>query len=135
MTDSRPTRGGCAIKGAVATHDASNSTAKSGAPGQVADVITLVKEYAQQETIGPLRGAARWLGYGVGGAVCLGFGGALIVLGVLRLLQNEFADTFDGQWMSLLPYLVALVLSLAIIGLAISRIMKPSLHPKTDRPD
>lgn len=119
----------------MATQDASNSTAKSAPSGQVADVITLVKEYAQQETVGPLRGAARWLGYGIGGAVCLGFGGALVVLGVLRLLQNEFADTFDGDWMSLLPYLIALLLSLAIIGLAISRIMKTSLHPKTDRPD
>ena len=135
-TDSRPGDGRCAIKGAVATQDAPNSDsqAERGRPGRRHH--QLVKDYARQETVGPLRGAARWLGYGVGGAVCLGFGAALVVLGVLRLLQNEFADTFDGRWMSLLPYLIALVLSLAIIGLAVSRIMKTSLHRRpTDRTD
>jgi hypothetical protein len=103
-------------------------------PGQIGDVIELVKDYARQETVGPLRGAGRWLAFGVAGAVLLGFGSVLIVLGVLRMIQNEFAPTFSGRWFSLLPYLIALVLSLAVIGLAVSRIGKPSLHPKTDRP-
>ena len=101
--------------------------------GQIGEVIELVKDYARQETIGPLRGAGRWLIFGIAGAVLLGFGSVLIVLGVLRMIQNEFAPTFDGRWFSLLPYLIALVLSLAVIGLAISRIVKSSLHPRSDR--
>ena len=50
------------------------------------------------------------------------------------MIQNEFGPTFDGRWFSLLPYLIALVLTLAVIGLAVSRIVKTSLHPKNDRP-
>jgi hypothetical protein len=125
----------------VAQQDAStNSTGNStgnrtsdGKQGQLADVIDLVKDYARQETVGPLRGAGRWLAYGVMGAVLLGVGAVFIVLGVLRLIQNEFGPTFEGRWFSLLPYLIAFVLSLAIIGLAVSRIVKSSLHPKNDR--
>ena len=121
---------GCAIKGAVAQQDVST---KKASKGQIGDVIELVKDYARQETIGPLRGAGRWLGYGVAGAIMLGFASAFIVLGLLRMVQNEFASTFDGRWTSLLPYVFALLLSVAIIALAVSRIVKSSLHPKSDR--
>ena len=114
----------------MAKQDAQQSTAKQG---QLGEVIELVKDYARQETVGPLRGAGRWLAFGIAGAVLLGFGSVLIVLGVLRMIQNEFAPTFDGRWFSLLPYLIALAISLAVIGLAISRIVKSSLHPRSDR--
>lgn len=117
----------------MAQQDAPKSTDSSTKPGQIGQVIDLVKDYARQETVGPLRGAARWLAFGVAGAVFLGFASVLVVLGVLRMIQNEFAPTFSGRWFSLLPYLIALVLTLAVIGLAVSRIMKTSLHP-TDRP-
>jgi hypothetical protein len=117
----------------VAQQDASTNNKPDGKQGQLADVIDLVKDYARQETVGPLRGAGRWLAFGVLGAVLLGLGAVFVVLGVLRLIQNEFAPTFDGRWFSLLPYLIAFVLSLAIIGLAVSRIVKTSLHPKSDR--
>lgn len=94
----------------------------------VNEVVDLVKDYARQETLGPLRGAGRWIAFGVAGSLLLGAGVLFMVLGVLRLVQNEFGDTFDGRWMSLLPYLFALIVSLAVIGLAISRISKSSLH-------
>lgn len=94
----------------------------------VGEVFEYVKEYARQETVGPLKGAGRWLGYGAAGAVLLAMAGVFLVLGLLRMVQNEFAPTFEGRWMSLLPYLFALVLCIAIIGLAISRIMKSSLN-------
>lgn len=96
--------------------------------GQLAEAINLVKEYARQETLGPLRGAGRWIAFGAIGSVLLGFGSALIVLGLLRVLQNDTGDAFDGRWMSLLPYLVALVVAGLVIGLAVSRISKKSLH-------
>ena len=95
--------------------------------GQLGEAINLVKEYARQETLGPLRGAGRWLGFGAAGAVLLGFGSALLVLGVLRVLQVDTGDTFRGRWMSLLPYLIALVVAAIVIGLAVSRIGKKTL--------
>ena len=37
----------------------------------VGEVFEYVKEYARQETVGPLKGAGRWLGYGAAGAILL----------------------------------------------------------------
>ena len=91
-------------------------------------MIATVKEYARQETLGPLKGAARWLAFGAAAAIMLGAGTSLLVLAVLRLVQHEFAPTFEGRWMSLLPYVIALFASLIVIGLAVSRIGKSSLN-------
>ena len=99
-----------------------------GDPGSIGQVIELVKEYAKQETLGPIRGAGRWLAAGAAGAVLLGTGCVLLVLGVLRMLQNEFGRTFRGSWMTMLPYLIALVASLAVMGLAAWRISKKTLQ-------
>jgi hypothetical protein len=118
----------------VAQQDAQKSKDSATKPGQIGEVIDLVKDYARQETLGPLRGALRWLAAGAAGAVLLGFGSILIVLGVLRMIQNEFAPTFSGRWMSLLPYVIAFGISLVVIAFAASRIAKTSLHPKNDRP-
>lgn len=92
------------------------------------EVFELVKDYARQETVGPLRGAGRWLAFGLAAAVLLGTGVGLLVLGFLRLMQNEFGDTFSGRWFSVLPYLIVLVLCVAVIAVAVSRIGKSSLH-------
>ena len=99
-----------------------------GDPGSIGQVIDLVKEYAKQETLGPIKGAGRWLAAGAAGAVLLGTGCVLLVLGVLRMMQNEFGKTFRGSWMTMLPYLIALVASLAVVGLAAWRISKKTLQ-------
>lgn len=109
----------------MAEQDSLKSAQQSG---QISEVITLVKEYARQETVGPLRGAGRWLGFGAAGALLLATASVFLVVGVLRLMQNEFASTFSGRWMSLLPYAAALTITAAIIALAVSRIGKTSLH-------
>ena len=109
-------------KGAVPANDT------DGGVGQINEIVQTVKEYARQETVGPLRGAARWAGFGAAGAFLFGFAGFFLVLGVLRLLQTEFAPTFAGRWMSLVPYLIALLVSLVLIALAVSRISKQPLH-------
>jgi len=109
------------------TSSFSSRTSKS-ASGNVVETIDLVKEYAKQEALGPLRGAGRWVAFGLIGALSMASGVLLVVLGVLRLVQNEFGPTFAGRWMSLPPYLIALVVALAIMALAASRIKKSSLH-------
>ena len=43
-------------------------------PTSISGVVDLVKTYAQQETVGPLKGAGRWLGMGVAGAARVGLG-------------------------------------------------------------
>ena len=54
----------------------------------VGDVVQMVKTYAKQETIEPLRNAGRFLAYGIAGALCLGVGVTLGLLALLRALQN-----------------------------------------------
>ena len=113
-------------QGSVADSDLPSTPAPPAVP--IGEVIDLVKTYAMQETLAPVRGAGRWVGFGLAGAVLIGSGTLLLVLGLLRLVQNEFGPTFDGRWMSLLPYVITFVASLAVIGLAISRIGKKSLN-------
>jgi hypothetical protein len=97
------------------------------APPTVAGTIDLLKAYAQQETIGPLKGAGRWLGMGLAGAVALGLGLALVLLGLLRLLQTEWTRSATGA-LSWVSYAIVLLVCLGLIALTISRINRDSLH-------
>ncbi len=102
-------------------------------PGQLGEAIQLVKDYARQETIGPLKGAGRWIARGLAGALLLSVGAFFVILGVLRLVQTEAPGTFHGRWMSLLPYVIALLAAVAVIGIAVWRMTKPTLQ-KEKRP-
>jgi hypothetical protein len=107
--------------------------ASQGDPGSIGQVIDLVKDYAKQETLGPIKGAGRWLAVGAAGAVLIGTGCVFLVLGVLRMVQNEFGKTFRGSWMTMLPYLFAFVASLAVMGVAAWRISKKKTLQKGSR--
>lgn len=107
---------------------ARSTSSPSRTDASIGDTIETVKAYVKQETMEPLRGAGRWLAVGAAASILIGIGALLLILGGLRLLQHEFAPTFRGRWMSLLPYVITFVASLAVIGLAISRIGKKSLN-------
>ena len=96
-------------------------------PDSIGEVVDLVKAYALQETVGPLKGAGTWLAMGALGALCLGLGLSLVVLGLLRLLQFEWTWSATGSW-SWVPYLIALVVTVGFAALAISRINRDSLN-------
>jgi FtsH-binding integral membrane protein len=100
-------------------------------PATVAGTIDLVKAYAQQETIGPLKGAGRWLGMGLAGAVTLALGLGLLLLGLLRLLQTEWTRSATGA-LSWVASALVLIVCVGLIALAISRINRDSLqkHPR-----
>jgi hypothetical protein len=108
------------------TDPSSRSPRRRATKPTVGQTVEMVKAYAKQETLGPLRGAGRWLAFGTAASLLFGLGIFLVVLGILRLLQTELPDTFDGTW-SWVPYLVALIVCLAAVALAISRIKKTSL--------
>ncbi len=99
----------------------------------VGEVIDLVKDYARQETLGPLAGAGRWLSLGAAGSTFLGLGLVFALLGVLRLLQTEIT-AFDGAW-SWVPYLVVLALAVSTAGIALSRVKKATLGKEPGRGD
>lgn len=94
---------------------------------RVADVVQSVKAYARQETIEPVRGAARWVAVGTVAALSLGLAMVYLALGVLRLSQDLGGSSMAGAW-SFVHYLVSLVVTAVLVGLAVSRIRQRSLE-------
>lgn len=84
----------------------------------IRDIGTLVVGYVKQETIEPIRGLGRFVAFGAAGVVVGGLGLFLLVLGGLRLLQEETGSAFAGH-LSFVPYLIALVVCGAVAGLAV----------------
>lgn len=99
---------------------------QSKGTGEVAaDLWQLVRDYAKQETIDPLKSLGRFLAYGLAGAVLLSVGLIFAVVAVLRVLQNETGQHLSGSW-NFVPYVVALVLSATIAILCARSITKPN---------
>ena len=92
---------------------------------RVTDVVESVKAYAVQETVGPARGAARWLAYGTLAALFMGTGVVFLGLAALRLSQDAGGTVLDGAW-SFVHYLVAAVVLSVTVALALSRTSKKS---------
>lgn len=97
-------------------------------PDVVQELWELLKAYAQQQTIDPLKGLGRYLGFGLAGAAMLALGSFFLAMSALRALQSETGDAFTG-WRSALPYLIVLVLVGLAAALAASRI--PKGNPKS----
>lgn len=93
----------------------------------VGEVVEFVKDYAIQETVGPLKGAGRWIGFGAGGAALLGLGMMLLMLGLLRLIQSEWDGVAEGGT-SWIPYAIVLIVTAALIVVTLLRINKTYLN-------
>jgi hypothetical protein len=98
----------------------------------VGEVIDYVKTYAKQETVGPLKGAGRWIAMGAAGAVALGLGLSLLLLGLLRLLQSEWTRSATGR-LSWISYLIVFAACVILLVLAVTQINKTFLN-KEDKP-
>jgi hypothetical protein len=92
-------------------------------PEVSSELWELIKDYAKQETIDPLKGVGRYLTFGVPGAVLIGFGVVLLMLAGLRALQTQTGSTFHGS-LSWLPYIIMLVVAAGLAALAATRISK-----------
>lgn len=101
----------------------SETTSEKSLPTLASELWDLVRAYAKQETIQPLKGIGRFIGFGLAGAFLLGMGLVLIAIGGLRVLQTETGTTFHGNW-SWAPYLIVLVACVSIAGIFISRTSK-----------
>lgn len=91
----------------------------------LADTLDLTVAYVREETVGPLRGALRWLGVGLAASVVVVIGTVMTVLGVLRLTQDLLSEL--GPAWSAVPYLVASAASIAWTVLVLSRIDRDRL--------
>jgi uncharacterized membrane protein len=92
-------------------------------PQVATELWELSLAYARQETIDPLKGLGRFLGYGIGGAILFSIGGVLLVLAGLRALQTETDTTFTGN-LSFIPYLIVVAAVLLLVGLVVWRVVK-----------
>jgi hypothetical protein len=92
-------------------------------PEVAAELWALTKDYARQETVDPLKGVGRYLGYGAAGALLGGLGVILLMLAGLRALQTETGDALDGS-LSWLPYIIVLVVASGLVAWAVTRISK-----------
>lgn len=101
---------------------------RGGPAAQLGELRELVVGYAKQETVDPLRTLGRSLGYGIAGSVMLGVGLTLLLLALLRGLQQltVFNDplTIDGGTWSWAPYLITMVVGVALIAVFIWRLMR-----------
>jgi hypothetical protein len=89
------------------------------------ETYELVRDYAKQETVGPLKGAGRWLVFGLLASFFLSVGIIIVLVGFLRMFQDVvlvvwFPDQADG--LSFLPYVLTLAIGLAISIVAWSRV-------------
>jgi hypothetical protein len=91
--------------------------------GEIAETIDLVKAYVIQETVGPLQGFARRIGYGLAGAMVAGLGLLFLSLALLRVLQTHVAGISTGAW-SWVAYVIVVLFAALVSGLALWRISK-----------
>lgn len=94
-----------------------------GLGDNVGEIWGLVRSYAKQETIDPLKSIGRFLMWGIPGAILVGLGLLFGSLAALRALQSETGPHLTGSW-TWVPYavtfLVAMILA-AIFAWAVSR--------------
>lgn len=98
----------------TAQHRAKERPVANATPlDEAKDLQKMLVDYAKQETIDPFKTLGGYLAWGIAGALAMFLGLFFFGLGTLRLLQAEF----DGNsWLSLLPYLAAIVLLIAAIA-------------------
>jgi hypothetical protein len=86
--------------------------------GDIRELWDLVLAYFKQETIDPVKGLLKYVGYGLGGSLAIGLAGILLLLGILRLLQDRTGELFSGR-LHFVPYLAVLIGCAAVIGLSL----------------
>lgn len=92
-----------------------------------ADTFDLVKAYVRQETLEPLRGVGRWIGWGVAGSIAMAIGLLELSLALLRALQTETGSTFTGN-LSWAPHALTLVAVVLVVALLAGLVTKRSLR-------
>ncbi|CAB4734529.1 MAG: hypothetical protein F2694_02845 [Actinobacteria bacterium] len=100
---------------------------KSGPVGQITELKDLVAGYAKQQTVDPLKTLGRYLGYGFAGSMVMGLGFFLLLLALLRGLQEftVFNDPtqLDGGTFSWAPYFITATAGTVLVVLFLWRLI------------
>jgi len=100
---------------------------------QGSDIANLIVAYLKQETVGPLRALGRFVAFGTVGSVFLAGGLVLLLVAVLRALQEE-TGAFNGN-LSWIPYLIVAVLALMVISIAVWRVTAGPARRRLPKPE
>ena len=87
------------------------------------ELLGLVIGYAKQETVDPLKSLARFVAWGIAGAVLIAAGGVLLALTAVRAAQAESGAHLHGS-LTWVPYAGGVILALVGAVWSISRIFK-----------
>lgn len=91
----------------------------------MSELWRLVKDYAKQETVDPLKRLLRFVAFGAPGSILLGLGVVLLSLGALRAMQTQTGRHLTGS-LNWVPYLVTFVIAAILVALALRAIGKTS---------
>jgi membrane protein implicated in regulation of membrane protease activity len=91
---------------------------------QINEIKDLLIAYFKQETIDPLKGLLRYVGFGLLGALLMGIGICFLAVGGLRALQTETGTTFTGNW-TWAPYGITVVALVLIAAAAVFKARSP----------
>jgi hypothetical protein len=81
------------------------------------DAFKLTVDYLKQEALEPLKGLGRFVAWGLAGSFAIAVGILLLLVGVLRLLQDQTGSALTGNW-SWVPYFAVSLIGLAVAGVA-----------------
>ncbi|HTX62685.1 MAG TPA: hypothetical protein VMD28_03550, partial [Acidimicrobiales bacterium] len=101
----------------------SPSSSEGGVRQSGADALQLVIDYLKQETLTPLKGLGRYLLFGIIGSVLLCGGLVLLLVALLRVLQEETGNFFSGT-MSWAPYVIVGGAAVILMGSTAWRIAR-----------
>ena len=87
----------------------------------VDEIKTLFVRYVKEETVQPAKEMVRYAAFGALGSLFVGLGTVLLLLAVLRFLQEQFG-VLNGN-LSWLPYFIVAVLAALVIAVTIWRIV------------
>lgn len=106
-----------------------SQTNPGGTGAQIGELKDLVVGYAKQETIDPLKTLGRYLGFGLAGSLLIGGGLCLLLLALLRGLQeitffnDHSIGKVDGGTFSWIPYVITAVVGAIMVGIFITRLI------------
>ena len=92
----------------------SSDTRRRARATSALELWELLRTYAKQETVDPMKGIGRFLGYGSGGSLLLALGVLFLSLSLLRALQTETDDHLTGN-LTWVPYVVTLVITCLLV--------------------
>ena len=92
-------------------------------PTLATELFELVRDYAKQQLVEPIKGVGRFVAWGLAGALLLGIGLVLLAVGLLRVLQTETGDAFDGNF-TWVPYVIVVAAAALLVALVMWRVVK-----------